>query len=97
MLLTEANGTQMMTCPFYASYHTDISLYPTMVNQQRIIHCRVSEAAEIHLYSTTGELISYQQVNMGKSSIQVPDIPGVYIAKIITQSGQKREVKILVL
>jgi hypothetical protein len=34
---------------------------------------------------------------MGKSSIQAPDIPGVYIAKIITQSGQKREVKILVL
>ena len=97
VLLTEANGTQMMTCPFYASYHADISLYPTVVNQQRIIHCRVSEAAEIHLYSTTGELISYQQVNMGKSSIQVPDIPGVYIAKIITQSGQKREVKILVL
>ena len=97
VLLTDQNGMQLMTCPFYPTPHTDISLYPTVVQPQEQIQCRMSQPAKIALYNTTGDLVSQTQVPEGQTNLQAPDATGIYMLKITTNDNQQRDVKIIVL
>jgi hypothetical protein len=97
VLLTDQNGMQLMTCPFIPTPHTDISLYPTVVQPQEQIQCRVSEPAKIALYNTTGDLVSQTQVPEGQTYLQAPDAAGIYMLKITTNDNQQRDLKIIVL
>ena len=97
VLLTDQNGMQLMTCPFIPTPHTDISLYPTVVQPQEQIQCRVSEPAKIALYNTTGDLVSQTQVPEGQTYLQAPDAAGIYMLKITTNDNQQRDVKVIVL
>lgn len=97
VLLTESGGNQMMSCPIIARKHSDISLYPTIVDKKRVMQCKVAEPADIYVYTITGEPINVIKVAAGVSSIEVPYATGIYIVKIITQSAERRDMKILLL
>lgn len=97
VLLTEAEGNQMMSCPIIASEHSDISLYPTIIDKKRIMQCTISEPADIYIYTITGELVEHIKVASGENNIGVPYATGMYIVKIITQSTIRRDIKILLL
>lgn len=88
-LLTESNGTQMMTCPLIVTYQTDISLYPTIVSARQAIQCHVSEEAEIWVYDALGRLIIHGALPVGDTSVPAPGAIGVYIARVVTKANKK--------
>ncbi len=96
-LLTEADGTQLMTCPLIIEKHTDITLYPTIVATAQQIHCNVSLEGQLYLYDSTGKLYMHHSLNQGDNYISAPNVAGIYMAKIVLLTGEEKSVKILVL
>ena len=96
-LLTEADGTQLMTCPIIIEKHTDITLYPTIVATAQQIHCNVSLEGQLYLYDSTGKLYMHHSLNQGDNYISAPNVAGIYMAKIVLLTGEEKSVKILVL
>ena len=88
-LLTEANGAQAMTCPLIATFQTDISLYPTILNARQVIQCHVSEDAEMWIYDALGRLILRCALTTGDTSVLAPGATGVYIARLVTKNNKK--------
>ena len=96
-LLTESNGTQLMTCPIIIEKHTDITLYPTIVATAQQLRCNVSLAGQLYLYDSTGKLCKYNSLAQGDNYISAPNVAGIYLAKIVLMTGEEKDVKILVL
>lgn len=96
-LLTDSRGVQLMSCPLVAVDRTDISIYPTVLQGPQRVCCRVYELADVYVYDTTGNLLYNTQVQTGDTYLQMPEMAGVYLVKIITESNQERDVKIVVL
>ena len=95
-LLTEDNGTQLMTCPLIATEHVDISLYPTLLNGAQRVKCKVSEASVVYIYDMMGNLILELNVESGETELEMPYAAGVYMAKIVTASSKVRNIKLIV-
>jgi hypothetical protein len=95
-LLTEQNGTQMMTCPLTATPQTDITLYPTVVTPQQMIHCYVSEAADLRLYDTMGKQMLSQPLTAGDNLFRAPAQQGIYVVKVTTAIGTERVYKLMI-
>ena len=96
-LLTEPDGTQLMTCPIIATEQPEVSLYPTMVVPNQLIHCTVHEKAELVLYDTAGRMITSRTLDAGENLFPSPAWHGMYIAIIRTlSSGKERNYKIMV-
>ena len=96
-LLTEADGTQLMTCPIIIEKHTDITLYPTIVATAQQVRCNVSLAGQLYLYDSTGKLYMHHSLAQGDNYISAPNVAGIYLANIILMTGEEKDVKILVL
>lgn len=96
-LLTEINGTQLMTCPIIAVEHADVMLYPTFVDRMQQIRCHLSMDAQIYLYDTMGKLCMEIPLYQGENYFHAPHAAGVYMAKIILLTGEERNVKLLVM
>ena len=95
-LLTEADGTQSMTCPLIAKHQEDISLYPTLLKPHQMIQCHVSQEAELWLYDALGRMVGHYALPEGDTCISAPDATGVYIACFITRGKNKRPYKLIV-
>lgn len=87
-LLTETDGTQLMTCALVAAPQTDITLYPTLVSPGQKIHCRVSEPADLMLYDALGSKIAQQALLPGDNSVAAPQTDGIYIIRIHTTASK---------
>ena len=91
VLLTEQDGTQLMSCSFTPEPHTDITLYPTLADPLQYIHCYTSDVASLVIYDATGRMITGMQLPAGESSVPVPEIRGLYIVKIQTDTPQSEK------
>lgn len=96
-LLTEINGTQLMTCPIIAVEHADVMLYPTFVDRMQQMRCHLSMDAQIYLYDTMGKLCMEIPLYQGENYFHAPHTAGIYMAKIILLTGEERNVKLLVM
>ena len=94
-LLTEADGTQSLTCPLIAKYQKDISLYPTLLRPNQIIQCHVSQEAELWLYDALGRVVGHYALPEGDTCISAPSTTGVYIACVISDK-KPRPYKLIV-
>lgn len=88
-LLTEADGTRSMTCPLVVKRQEDISLYPTVVGPHQVIHCYVTQEAELWLYDALGRVVGHYRLSDGETQIASPGTTGVYVACIITSADNK--------
>ena len=96
-LLTEQDGTQLMTCPLIVVPHTDITLYPTLAAPSQIAHCHAHEEAEMTVYDAVGHLVMQAEVPAEGLDFEVPNTAGLYIVKIHTLSSDaRRSYKLLV-
>lgn len=95
-LLTEKDGTQLMSCPLIAEAREEVTLEPTLVDKQQLLRCRVPIAGELTIYDLMGNISYYSSVMHGDNTIPAPAVGGVYMAKIVLLTGEEKEVKILV-
>ena len=95
-MLTERDGTRLMCCPIIASPQTDISVYPTVSEPARLVHCHVSENAQMELCDATGRLIHQCRLEPGDNIFQAPDIQGIYIIRVLTERDRTKVLKLFV-
>ena len=95
-LLTEDNGLKMMTCPLIATNLVDISLYPTLLNSGQRVRCNLSEFAVVYIYDMMGKLLSKLNVQSGETEMEMPYVAGVYMVKIVPDSNDERNIKLIV-
>ena len=96
-LLTEMDGTQLMTCGLIAQEQEEISLYPTVVTPKQQMTCVVHEAADIILYDALGHVVLHRTLVRGENIFAAPSNVGSYIAKIHLMSSEATKIiKIMV-
>ena len=103
-LLTEDNGTQLMTCPLIATENVDavetecedVLFYPILLSGMQRIKCRVSETSIVYIYDMMSKLIHKHKVEPGETELDISCLAGVYMAKIVTMSNVERNVKLIV-
>ncbi|MCR4663753.1 MAG: PKD domain-containing protein [Paludibacteraceae bacterium] len=88
-LLTDVTGLQMMTCPLVATEQTDISLYPTFVQRRGRTRCHVTDDAMLYIYDSTGSCCYSAAVSQGDTVIEMPEVSGIYMVRIVTRKANK--------
>ena len=96
-MLTEQDGTRLMTCPLIAVPHTDITLYPTVAAPAQRIRCYTNEDAELILSDAVGHRMMVMDVPAGGKEFNAPLTEGLYMVHVrILPSGAPRIYKLLV-
>lgn len=96
-LLTETDGTQMMTCPLIARPQQDISLYPTVVQPRQMIHCTATTEGLVTVYNALGVLVLRTELTAGDNLFAAPETTGLYIAKIhLNDSKNDKTYKLII-
>lgn len=97
VLLTEVDGTQLMSCPMVVeSEEPDISVEPTLVKQRQPVRCYVSDDADVYIYDALGRMIMSTPIAQGETYLTLPAIQGVYLMKVVLQDKQEHNVKIMI-
>lgn len=97
VLLTEVDGTQLMSCPMVVeSKEPDISVEPTLVKQRQPVRCYVPKNAMVYLYDALGRMMMLESVAHGETYLTMPGVQGVYLMKVVMQDNRERSVKIIV-
>lgn len=83
VLLEDADGLKLMTCPIVATHQEDISLYPTVLHPLQMIHIRTLSHTRIELYDIMGEQLLQTYCEGDEIQLQAPANSGIYIVKIL--------------
>jgi hypothetical protein len=95
-MLTEADGTRLMCCPIIAMPQTDVSVFPTVSEPARIIHCYVSCNARFTLYDAVGRLLQEDRLDPGDNPFLAPAVQGTYFVRIQTDTDKTKILKLFV-
>ncbi len=97
-LLTEVNGTQLMTCPLViGGARLNVSVEPTLVAKQQPVRCQVSMMAKVWVYDVMGKVLVCNTLQQGETYIQMPQRSGIYLLKVVLQTGEEKNFRVLVL
>lgn len=97
VLLTQADSTQLMSCPILLEKEEpEISVEPTLVKQRQPVRCHVPENAMVYLYDALGRMMMQESVAHGETYLTMPGVHGVYLMKVVMQDNHERSVKIIV-
>ena len=89
VLLTEADGTQLMSCPLIAQKQEDLTLYPTVANPQQLIRCNATAQGQLILYDALGKQLMRMELVHGENQFTAPAESGIYMAKIIMRESNR--------
>ena len=96
-MLTEQDGTRLMTCPLIAEPHTDITLYPTVAAPSQMIRCYTNADAELVLNDAVGHRMMVMDIPAGGKEFAAPLTEGLYLVNIrLLSSDAPRIYKLLV-
>jgi hypothetical protein len=96
-LTREGEDYGIFTCPLIPQWHTDVTLYPTIVEAATRFSILSKGAVKVTFYTVTGiKLNDYQLVVGEGNSISAPYIAGVYILVFEDKNGQIEAGKIVV-
>ena len=107
-LLTEADGTKLMSCPLVAGIYTDlndytgssrpVSICPNVSRPAEQVNCRVTEPSDMTLYDATGRVVMTQQnLHAGDNTFLCPNAQGTYLVLVRTQRhGTTHTLKLIV-
>ena len=79
--------------------NNSLRIYPNPVMKGESINIMLDmdiEEARVEIVNSLGEVISTETITTSQSSIKMPDMPGVYMIRIITDSKNTRFSKIVV-
>jgi hypothetical protein len=89
VLLTEKDGTQLMTCPLIAEKKIELTLYPTVAAPRQQIHCYMSQPGEITLYDAMGRQVLHSIMTSGDNVFEAPFAAGMYTVLVRQKSTDK--------
>jgi len=90
-LLTEPDGTQLMTCPLIARPQQEMSLYPTIAAPRHPIRCYVPDDGSLTIYDAYGHRAGERTLRKGENSFEAPDAVGIYILRISLNGADRPE------
>ena len=98
VLLTESNGTQLLSCPVTPIVKSSVDIYPTIIKKRQKVYCNVCGQAQYTLYNTCGQILSMSQpLHEGLNSITLPDVNGLYIISVtMSETNETKIAKIVV-
>lgn len=100
-LTRTSDGMRVRTCPYYPHVEPNtvtITVYPTVMSSQAPVplHIRSSQAAQANLYNHSGNHMVTWPVREGDNEVTIPNVQGLYLLHVITESGEEAVRKIIV-
>ncbi|MDR3328222.1 MAG: hypothetical protein LBT04_08975 [Prevotellaceae bacterium] len=97
LLTREGENSKIFTCPLIPQWHTDVTLYPTIVGAATRFSIVSKNAVKVTFYTVTGiKLSEYQLIDGKENSIYAPYATGVYIIVFENKNGMTEAGKIVV-
>lgn len=93
VLLTEPDGTQLLSCPIVPTNRADISAYPTILNRRQALSCHVSAPARLTICNSLGQIVLQTTLPEGDSHITMPDHSGIFVAHIALDTNDSDATK----
>ena len=105
VLLTEANGMQLFSCPLTVTPlsaietpQTAIRLHPTVANPLQTIHCQSDQPASLTVYDVQGRQTEQLILPAGHSTFPAPAEAGLYLLLLHSlPSGKATTAKLIVI
>ena len=96
-----SDGVRVRTCPYSPVIEpgtVTLTVWPTVVTSQNPapLHIRTSHEGQAHLYNQSGLHVVEWQVHKGNNQLNMPTQPGLYLLRVLTESGQQKVHKIIV-
>ena len=88
-LLTETDGTQLMTCELVASHRDELTVYPTLLHRRQAFRVRSSESAVLQLYDATGKHVGTYHTDGGEIELNAPPAAGLFLL-YVEQDGKEK-------
>jgi len=90
VLLTDANGKQIITCPFIPKPSANpVSIAPNTVRTGEQVMVTVPEDTRVDFYSVSGFRMSTATVASGSTMVHVPNTAGVYVVQLSMGEGTR--------
>ena len=96
VMLWRADGTAVLSCPFVPTVHTDISLYPTLMEHGQRVPVRMAAPAEVTVFTLQGQPLIRQQLAAGEGKLTAPAVQGLYVLAIRYADGRFESKTVLV-
>lgn len=96
-----ADGVRVRSCDFYPTIQpttVTLNVYPTVLSpaHNTLVHVFSTEPGQASLYNRSGILVGSWQVQEGNNQITVPVEKGLYLLRILTDSGNIETQKLIV-
>ncbi len=96
-----ADGVRVRSCDFYPTLQpttVTLNVYPTVLSpaHNTLVHVLSTEPGQASLYNRSGILVGSWQVQEGNNQITVPVEKGLYLLRILTDSGNIETQKLIV-
>lgn len=96
-----SDGVRVRTCPYSPVIEpgtVTLTVWPTVVTSQNPapLHIRTSHEGQANLYNQSGLHVVEWQVHKGNNQLNMPTQPGLYLLRVLTESGQQKVHKIIV-
>ena len=96
------DGVRTRTCPYYPKLEPNtvtLTVNPTVISSQNPAPLRVhsSQTAQAALYDQAGNYVNAWQILIGENVMYMPLARGLYLLHVVTETGERKIQKILVL
>lgn len=95
------DGIRMKSCDFYPSVEPStvtIVVYPTVLSakQKAPVHVQTNETGRVCVYNQSGALIGQWNMEDGDNQVVIPSAEGLYLLRMLFDSGRVETKKIIV-
>ena len=95
------DGVRMRSCDYYPTIEptsVTLTVFPTVLesSQRTPVHIRLDESGQASLYHRSGLMIGRWDIVEGENQINFPMEKGIYLLRILTESGKSITQKLIV-
>ena len=100
-LTRTSDGVRVRTCDYYPTIEpttVTLTVYPTMLSAQRRtpVYIQTEEPGQAHLYDLSGLQVSSWEVLAGENQIYLSANRGIYMLRVVSDSGKIETRKLIV-
>lgn len=96
-----SDGVRVRTCDFFPTVQpttVTLSVFPTVLSAQHLtpVTVRLDEGGQAYLYNRSGVRVGAWPVQQGDNQLEVPVEKGLYLLRVLTDSGEVVTQKLIV-